>query len=89
MIPTLTLCSLDCFRRMVDVHNYIIRAGNILTFIYLVGSSFSGISLIFFEGKYIASVLDLLLFEEGVALVPTCIGRQVSTHHAEQYLDGF
>ena len=34
MIPTLTLCSLDRFCRMVDVYNYIIRVVNILTFIY-------------------------------------------------------
>ena len=35
MIPTLTLCSLDYLRGMVDVYIYIIRAVNILTFIYL------------------------------------------------------
>ena len=35
MIPTLTLCSLDRFRRMVDVYNYIIRVVNILTLIYV------------------------------------------------------
>ena len=35
MIPTLTLCSLDRLRGMVDVYNYIIRVVNILTFIYL------------------------------------------------------
>ena len=28
-----------------------------------------------FEGKYIASVLDLLPLEEGAALVPKCIRR--------------
>ena len=35
MIPTLILCSLDRLRGIVDVYNYIIRAVNILTFIYL------------------------------------------------------
>ena len=41
----------------------------------LAASSSSVISLSFFEGKYIASVLDLLPLEEGAALVPTCIRR--------------
>ena len=36
MIPTLTLCSLDRFRGMVDVYNYIIRVVNILAFIYSI-----------------------------------------------------
>ena len=31
----ITLCSLDRFRGMVDVYNYIVRVVNILTFIYL------------------------------------------------------
>ena len=35
MIPTLTLCSLDRFCRVVEVYNYIIRVVNILAFIYL------------------------------------------------------
>ena len=34
MIPTLTLCSLDRVRGMVDVYNYIIRVVNILKFIH-------------------------------------------------------
>ena len=41
----------------------------------LAASSSGGIYLSCFEGKYIASVLDLLPLEEGVALVPTCIRR--------------
>ena len=32
----ITLCSLDRFRGMVDVYNYIVRVVNILTFVYLV-----------------------------------------------------
>ena len=40
MIPTLTLCSLDRFRGMVDAYNYIIREVNILTFIYLLDSPY-------------------------------------------------
>ena len=35
MIPSLILCSLDRFRGIVDVYNYIIRVVNILTLIYL------------------------------------------------------
>ena len=35
MIPTLTLCSVDGLRGMVDVYNHIIKVVNILTFIYL------------------------------------------------------
>ena len=42
----------------------------------LAASSSGGISLSCFEGKYIASVLDLLPLDEGVALVPTCIRRR-------------
>ena len=33
---TLILCSLDRFRGMVDVYNYIIRVVNILTYIFLI-----------------------------------------------------
>ena len=36
MIPILILCSIDRFCGMVDVHNYIIRVVNKLTFIYLL-----------------------------------------------------
>ena len=38
MIPSLTLCSLDRFRGMVDVYNYIIRVVNTLTLIYIINA---------------------------------------------------
>ena len=47
---SVTLCSLDRLRGMVDVYNYYIRVVNILTFIYL---------FIYFEGKIDENQSDL------------------------------